>query len=75
MSTTTEVREEEVRVRGKQEIRRGGVVEDRTQPVKEVRTATPSSSFKRTKKMRIEIIGEQSHVVKVVERETHSPSK
>jgi len=49
MSTTTEVWEEEERGRGKQEIRSGGVVEDRTQPVKEVRTATPSSSPKRTK--------------------------
>ena len=37
-STTTEAREEEERRRGKQEFRSGGVVEDRTQPVEEVRT-------------------------------------
>ena len=50
ISTTREAREEEEQGRGKKEIRSGGVVEDRTQPVEEVRTATPSSSPKRTKK-------------------------
>ena len=50
MSTTTEAWEEEERVKGKQEIRSTRVVEDHTQPVEEVRTATPSSSPKRTKK-------------------------
>jgi len=49
VSTTTEAREEEERGRGKQEIRSGVAVEDRTQPVEEVRTATPSSSPKRAK--------------------------
>jgi len=63
MSTTTEARQEEERGRGKQEIRSGGVVEDRTRPVEEVRTATPSSSPKRTK-LRIESIEEMSHVRK-----------
>jgi len=51
-STTTVAREVEERGRGKQEIRSGGVVEDRTQPVEEVRTATPSSSAKKRKKER-----------------------
>jgi len=50
INTTTEAREKEERGRGMQEIRSGGVVEDRTQPVEEVRTATPSNSPKRTKK-------------------------
>ena len=50
MNTTTESREEEERGRGKQEIRSGAVVEDRTQPVEEVRTTTPSSSPIRKKK-------------------------
>ena len=49
-SATTEAREEEQRGRGKQEIRRRGGVEDRTQPIEEVRTATPLSNPKRTKK-------------------------
>jgi len=64
MSTTTEAWEEEERWRGKQEIRSGRVVEDRTQPSEEVSTATPSSSPKRTKKIRIESIGERSRVRK-----------
>ena len=50
VSTTTEAREEEERGRGKQEIRSGGVVEDRTQPIEEMRTAITSRSAKRTKK-------------------------
>ena len=49
MSTTTEAWEDEERGRGKQEITSGGVV-DHTQPVEEVRTATPSISPQRTKK-------------------------
>jgi len=62
ISTTIEVREEEELGRGKQKIRSGGVVEDRTQPVEELKTATPSNSPKRTKEMRIENIGEMSHI-------------
>ena len=64
MSTTTETRNEEKGGREKQEIRSGGVVDDRTQPVEEVRTATPSNSPKGTKKMRIENIGDTSHIRK-----------
>ena len=56
MNSTTESREEEERGRGKQEIRSGAVVDDRTQPVEEVSTATTSSSHK---KKRIENIGER----------------
>jgi len=41
MSTTTRAPEEAERGRGKQEIRNRGVMEDRTQPVEEVRIATP----------------------------------
>jgi len=63
MSTTTEAREKEERGRGKQEIRSGGVVEDRTQPLVEVRNATPSSSPKRTKHEKREY-RERSHVRK-----------
>ena len=73
--TTMEAREEEERERGGQEIRSGEVVEDRTQPVEEMRTATTSSSSKRTKKMRIESIGERTHVRKRSRTRTHSPSK
>ena len=49
MSTTTEVREEEEHGRGRQEIIRGEVVEDCTQPVEEVGTATTSSGHKKIK--------------------------
>jgi len=51
-STTTETRKEEERGRRKQDIRSGGMVEDLIQSVEEVRTATPSSSPKRTKEKR-----------------------
>jgi len=75
MSTTTEAREKEERGRGKQEIRSGRLLEDRTQPVEEVRTANPSSSPKRTTKMGIEIIGKRLTCVDETGRETYSPSK
>ena len=68
-----EAREEEERRRGKQEIRSVGVVEDRTQPVEEVRTATPSSSPKRTKKRENRVSGNGRTYVNVVGREKHSP--
>ena len=58
MSTTTEAREEDERGIGKKEIRSGGVVEDRTQPVEELRAATASCSPKSKK----ENIRERSHV-------------
>ena len=64
LSTTTEVREEEEHGRERQEIKSGEVVEDRTQPVEEVGTATSSSGPKRTKNMRIEGIGDRTHVSK-----------
>jgi len=51
MSTTTEAWKEEELGRGKQETRSGGVMKDHTQPVEEVRTATPSISPKKTKKL------------------------
>jgi len=63
INTTTEVREEEEHGRGRQEIKSGEVVEDRTQPVEEVGTATPSSAPP-PKKKKIERIGDRTHVSK-----------